>query len=301
MNAVGLPSITLGIAAFNEEESIAKSIRSILLASQYIRNDIEFIVVASGCTDRTVEMAHNAFCDDGRARIVCDASRLSKCAALNLLAECARGEILVFVDADVQVEPQTLRLLSEAFFNDPKLSLAFGRMIPQSGSSPYWTRIGEMTSQALHAIRGLPDGSGLWLVCGPLFAIRADVWPRLPDGLTSDDVYLGVLFTSNGRQVLYLPEAVAFGMYPQTMRDLISQKLRNRIARLQLRTLEGEAFRRVPLWMVSFALPRLKCAAIRHLPILLIDTLLCAVALLLWAAGHKANPLWKQLPSTKLR
>ena len=227
-------------------------------------------------------------------------SRLSKCAALNRLADSALGDILLFVDADVEVDSIALQLLFNALRDEPGLAMAFGRMIPRVGPSRFWTGIGVMTSQALHAVRALSDGSGLWLVCGPLYAIRATAWPGLPDGLISDDVYLGILCRTKGLPVRYVPDAIAFGLYPQNLRDLVSQKLRNRLARLQLRTVEGDFFRNVPLWMAPFAIPRLGWTSICHFPILLIDTVLCFVALLLWASGYRPGPLWRRVSSTKV-
>jgi len=296
-----LPVITIGVVAYNEERSIPKAIRSLQAASQYLCGGVEFIVLASGCTDRTVEVAIEAFDGDHRALVIQEKSRLSKCAALNRLVCNAHGSILLLVDADIEVDPIALQLLSCALSDDPGLAIAFGRMIPRAGPSRFWTGIGVMTSEALHAVRALSDGSGLWLVCGPLYAVRATAWPGLPDGLIADDVYLGLLCRARGLPVRYLPSAIAFGLYPQNLRDLLSQKLRNRLARLQLRTLEGNSFRKVPLWMALFAIPRLGWTSIRHLPILLIDTVLCFVALLLWASGNTPGPLWKQVSSTKLR
>ncbi len=296
-----LPAITIGIVAFNEEESIPKTIRSLRAASRNLCGSVEFIVLASGCTDRTAEVAIDAFYGDHRARVIQEQSRLSKCAALNRLADSAHGGILLFIDADVEVDPTALHLLFSALCDEPGLAIAFGRMIPRAGPNRFWTGIGVMTSEALHSVRALSDGSGLWLVCGPLYAIRATAWPGLPEGLIADDVYLGILCRTKGLPVRYLPDAIAFGMYPQNLRDLLSQKLRNRLARLQLRTFEGDSFRSAPLWMAPFAIPRLGWTSIRHLPILLIDTVLCFVALLLWASGHTPSPLWRQVSSTKLR
>src|SRR5581483_6042273 len=65
-----LPVITIGVVAYNEERSIPKAIRSLQAASQYLCGGVEFIVLASGCTDRTVEVAIEAFDGDHRALVI---------------------------------------------------------------------------------------------------------------------------------------------------------------------------------------------------------------------------------------
>ena len=226
--------------------------------------------------------------------------RLSKCDALNLLAERAQGEILLFFDADLVVHPNALETFVEAFANDSLLALAFGRMIPLDGPSRFWTKVGASTAAALHAIRRLPDGLGPWLVCGPLYAVRADAWARLPDGLMSDDLYVGLSAQSKGFGIRYLPDAVAYGRYPQNLRDYMAQKLRNRMGRIQLRRFRDNTFRAAPLWIGIVALRRLRWAAVRHLPIIIVDGVLSAIAFGQWILGRRPNALWREVPSTKL-
>jgi cellulose synthase/poly-beta-1,6-N-acetylglucosamine synthase-like glycosyltransferase len=293
------PAITVGTVAFNEARSIAKSLRSILVAVQLLGNLSEVIVVASGCTDQTVEQVWRVVDTSPTIQLVDGTQRLSKCEGLNVVAGRARGEILIFVDADLIVHDEALRILSQAFAEDPTLSVAYGRMVPTKGASRLWTTVGAWTASALDTIRGLPDGSGLWLVCGPLFAVRASAWMNLPKGLMSDDVYVGLSAQSKGLRIRYLRNAIAYGLYPQTLRDYLDQKLRNRMARIQLRMLEGETFRNVPLWIGGFALRRLRWSAMRHLPILLIDGGLTAIALLRWLCGRRPNALWNPVQSTK--
>ncbi len=295
-----LPLITIGTVAYNEERSIARCIQSIYAASQSLEHGTEFIVVASGCTDQTVQEASRFLASSPSAKLITGPKRLSKCAGLNLIAEQAKGDIMFFIDADLIVDNSALRILAEAFSKDPSVSVAYGRMVPTRGPSRLWTKVGNWTASALDAIRRLPDGSGLWLVCGPLFALRSSVWATLPEGLMSDDVYVGVLAQSKGLRISYLPEAIAYGRYPQTLSEYVDQKLRNRIARIQLRTLQNDAFRHVPIWISKFGVQKLRWAALRHLPILLIDTLLSAVALLQWLSGRRPNAHWKQVSSTKL-
>jgi cellulose synthase/poly-beta-1,6-N-acetylglucosamine synthase-like glycosyltransferase len=207
---------------------------------------------------------------------------------------------MVFVDADLIVDNSAFHILTDVFAKDPSVSVAYGRMVPTRGTSRLWTKVGDWTASALDALRSLPDGSGLWLVCGPLFALRRSIWVRLPEGLMSDDVYIGVLAQSKSLRISYLPNAIAYGRYPQSLGEYVDQKLRNRIARIQLHTLQNDAFRHVPIWISKFGVQKLRWAALRHLPILLIDTLLSAVAFVQWLSGRRPNAYWNEVSSSKL-
>ena len=109
------PEITVGTVAFNEGRSIARTLQSILVATQPLGNVSEVIVVASGCTDQTVEQVRRVVETSPTIQLVDGTQRLSKCEGLNVVAERARGKILIFIDADLILHDEALRILSEAF------------------------------------------------------------------------------------------------------------------------------------------------------------------------------------------
>ena len=99
-------SISVVIPAHNEESYIAQTLES-LKRQNYAR--FETIVVANGCGDGTAEVAK------GRCDRLIVLSQKSLGVARNLGARMAKGEILVFLDADTRLEPMALRIISENF------------------------------------------------------------------------------------------------------------------------------------------------------------------------------------------
>ena len=97
-----LPSVSLIVAAHDEEASIVRWVRS-TLAFDYPRERLEVVVVSDGSTDRTVEWAAKAGAD-----LVLEVPRGGKVAALNAAVERARGEVLAFSDANSTWEPDAL-------------------------------------------------------------------------------------------------------------------------------------------------------------------------------------------------
>jgi cellulose synthase/poly-beta-1,6-N-acetylglucosamine synthase-like glycosyltransferase len=298
--ACNLTDITVGVVAFNEGPSIARSLQSIQLAIQQVTVTVELIVVMTGCTDDTEAEASRVLGRDPHSRLISSPVRISKCAALNYLKFHSNGRILVCFDADLIVDRAAVKVFWEAYSNNSALAVAFGRMVPIPGRSTIWTRVGDWTAAVLDAIRGAPNGSGLWLICGSVFSVRADAWIQYPeDGIMSDDLYLGLVAQTRKLCVEYLPQAITYGRYPQTFRDCVAQKLRNRFAKIQLRQLPGGSFQHIPIWMIPFAIRNLGLEVRRHLPIVLIDGLLSAVALIQWKCGRRAGALWSQISSTK--
>jgi glycosyltransferase involved in cell wall biosynthesis len=86
------------IPAYNEEFELPRSIASIRAAAEAVGDAYEIIVVDDGSTDATPAIART----EG-AQLV-QIQRRQIAAARNAGAKAARGDILVFVDADTQIQ-----------------------------------------------------------------------------------------------------------------------------------------------------------------------------------------------------
>jgi glycosyltransferase involved in cell wall biosynthesis len=101
--------ISIIIPAHNEEAYL----RQTLEALHHQNYDwFEIIVVANGCTDKTAEVAR------GNCHRLIVLSQKSLGVARNLGARMARGDLLLFLDADTTVEPMALRRISQDFSPD---------------------------------------------------------------------------------------------------------------------------------------------------------------------------------------
>ncbi len=95
------------IPVFNEENVITKCLES--LAKQTVAKETEVIVIDDGSTDKTADKINNF--------LLLRQKHAGPGAARNLGAEKARGEILIFADADMEFAPDFLEKLTEPIRN----------------------------------------------------------------------------------------------------------------------------------------------------------------------------------------
>jgi glycosyltransferase involved in cell wall biosynthesis len=100
------PLISVIIPAHNEEGYLPETLDS-LKRQNYPR--VEIIVVANGCTDETAQTAR------GRCHRLIVLSQKGLGVARNLGARMAKGDLLVFLDADTLIEPLTLQMIAQRF------------------------------------------------------------------------------------------------------------------------------------------------------------------------------------------
>jgi glycosyltransferase involved in cell wall biosynthesis len=110
--------ISIIVPAHNEEGYLGRTLET-LQRQNY--GAFEVIVVANGCTDRTEQEAR------GRCDQLILLSQKSLGVSRNLGARMARGELLVFLDADTTLEPMALRRIAQDFSKEDAAGTLRGR------------------------------------------------------------------------------------------------------------------------------------------------------------------------------
>jgi cellulose synthase/poly-beta-1,6-N-acetylglucosamine synthase-like glycosyltransferase len=193
------PSVSLIVAAHDEEASIAHWVRS-ALALDYPRELLEVVVVSDGSSDRTRELATEAGAD-----LVLQVPRGGKVAALNAAAEQARGEVLAFSDANSTWQEDALRRLV-ARFDDSRIGYVCGllRLEGEGGENQeglYWRY--ETAARALESrLAGVTAGNGA------INAVRREAYIPL-EPTRGQDISLPYELTKRGWRAAFEPGAVA--------------------------------------------------------------------------------------------
>jgi cellulose synthase/poly-beta-1,6-N-acetylglucosamine synthase-like glycosyltransferase len=194
-----LPTVSLIIPAYDEEEVIAEKVAN-TLSLDYPRDRLQVIVASDGSSDATAARARAA-----GASLVLELPPGGKVAALNAAAEQAAGEILAFSDANSVWARDALRRLITAFA-DPGVGYVCGqvRFLDPEGNNlegAYW-RYEMAVREAESALAGVTAGNGA------IYAVRRDAYiPLAPSG--SHDLSFPFRLAKRRLRSLYAPAARA--------------------------------------------------------------------------------------------
>jgi cellulose synthase/poly-beta-1,6-N-acetylglucosamine synthase-like glycosyltransferase len=210
-----LPSVTLIVAAYDEEAVIAAKVAN-ALALDYPTGKLGIVVASDGSRDRTVEVARQA----GAHRVL-DLPRGGKVAAQNAAAEGARAELLAFSDANSLWAPDALLRLVEPFADD-RVGYVCGQVSfggdGENLEGLYWRY--EMAVRELESrLGGITAGNGA------IYAVRRDAYEELrPSG--SHDLSFPFRFARRGLRSVYAPAARASEPMVPTIEGEFARKRR---------------------------------------------------------------------------
>jgi len=198
------PAVSLVVAAHDEAECIGEKLRN-SLALDYPADRLEVLIGSDGSTDGTDEIVAGQL--DPRIRLSA-APRAGKTSVLNRCIPEARSEIVVLSDANTRIEPEALKALVR-HFEDPDVGAVCGRLQlynptrAEYEESAYWKY--ESWLKALEGTQGAVVGAN-----GGLYAIRRDLFTRLPPSTIVDDFVIALRLLDEGYEVLYEPAALAW-------------------------------------------------------------------------------------------
>lgn len=200
-----LPSISLLIAAHNEEEVIEDRILN-ALAMDYPREKLEIVIASDGSTDQTAAIVRQ-YASRG-VRLLDNAARRGKATVLNAAMSEVNGQIILLSDANTSTSKLAARSLVRWFAN-PRVGAVCGKLIltdPQSGKNVdglYWKY--ETFLKGHESRLGALLGSN-----GAIYAIRKDLLRPIPNQTIIDDFMIPLLAKQrSGCEIIYDRDATA--------------------------------------------------------------------------------------------
>ncbi|MDX1607683.1 MAG: glycosyltransferase [Candidatus Spechtbacterales bacterium] len=233
--------VSAGVFAHNEEKNIAKLLEA-LLQQQLNKVELdEIIIVASGCTDKTVEIAEqfqkqqntNNKPQDTNIKILVQEKREGKVSAINLFLQEANNTTVLIESGDTIPAKNTVEYLMVPFENT-KVGMTGARPVPIDKSH---TLMGFATNLLweLHHRISLKTPK-----MGEMVAFRKDIIPRL--SLTAvDEALIEAKIKKAGYEVHYVPEAIVYNKGPETAGDFLRQRRRIHAGHLHLKKHHGHA------------------------------------------------------------
>ncbi|HEY4284626.1 MAG TPA: polysaccharide deacetylase family protein, partial [Chthoniobacterales bacterium] len=218
--------LSVVIAAYNEGKVIAGTLRA-LLSTEYT-GEIEVIVIDDGSLDDTAAAVERLSAVDPRVQLLQQENR-GKARTLQRALSLARNDVVVFIDADTQCQPNTLPRLVEPFV-DPEVGAVSGH-----------AKVGNLRTfiakcQALEYTcgfnldrRAYDRWNCMTVVPGAISALRKGAIAEA-GGLSLDtlaeDTDLTLSLQRQRRRIVYAPQAVAWTEAPETVRSLSRQRFR---------------------------------------------------------------------------
>ncbi len=219
-------NVSIVVPAYNEADNIEAVLNSLLSQSTRLAHIVEIVVVASGCTDATVELARAVAVRSVSVRVVVEERRAGKAAALNRYLMHLRDpgcEVIVVCGADLRVTPTAVEQLVTRLVSEPDVGMVGCRPIPDNDPS---TMMGRMVSLLweLHHRVALENPK-----MGEMVAVRASLVDRVSELSVVDEASVEDIVVSSGHRLVYEPNAVVTNHGPEVLGEYFEQ--RRRIAR----------------------------------------------------------------------
>jgi cellulose synthase/poly-beta-1,6-N-acetylglucosamine synthase-like glycosyltransferase len=194
------PSVSVIVAAHNEEPVIARRLEN-LLALDYPAEKLRVVVTSDASTDRTEEIAA------GFAGVqVIRNPRGGKVAAQDNAVRSTESELVAFTDANATWAPDALRQLV-ANFADPDVAYVCGQLVLEAADGSnregvYWRY--EMAQRLAESRLGSVTGGN-----GSIYAVRRSDYLEV-DPKWGHDLAFPYRMVQAGRRAVYEPGALAF-------------------------------------------------------------------------------------------
>lgn len=156
--------ISIIIPVYNGGKTLHRCLESVFNSSY---PHFECIVVDDHSTDNTIDLA-----EPFGTRIIRLEKQGGAAHARNRGAEAAKGDIILFVDADVRIYPDCLDRIIKAFEDHPGISAVFGSYDDHPGSPNFLSQYRNLFHHYIHQT-SLEDASTFWSGCG---AIKREIF-----------------------------------------------------------------------------------------------------------------------------
>ncbi|MGF1816582.1 glycosyltransferase family 2 protein [Vibrio splendidus] len=220
-----LPTITILVPAFNEEQWIADKVRN-LASLDYPKKKLQVIIACDGCTDNTVEIAEmtiqEAMCSDIYFEIHDHKTNRGKVAVINEEVTSIKSDITALSDVSALISLDAL-LIAAAHFESDKVGVvnATYQLCPtgNEGENAYWQY--QTAVKESEASLGSSLGSH-----GAFYLFRTHLFELLPLNTINDDFILPMQIVKQGYIAEYETQMVALELEESNLETDFKRRLR---------------------------------------------------------------------------
>ena len=221
MAGVEVPSVTLIIPAYNEEQHLAEKLAN-LKRMEYPQEKIQIIFVSDGSNDRTNSMLEAV--SDPKINVILSPERRGKASALNCAVRSANHDILVFSDASTLLAEDALHKLVR-HFRLASVGAVCGSVRFHATAESEQTEGVYWRYETMLRLMEARLGSTL-TASGALYALRREAYTPLAPETVVDDFVTVMNARKMGFSIVYDPEVVAFDFAPANVSGEFKRRVR---------------------------------------------------------------------------
>ena len=220
-----LPNVTFLIAAYNEEAWIEAKIRN-SLALNYPKDKIQFFFVTDGSNDKTMEHIINyKNSEKANIQLFHQDARRGKIAAVERVMPFVETPIIVFTDANTDINPQAIRNIVRHYKDFHVGAVAGEKRVQMSGEASgagegiYWkyeSLLKNWDSRLYSAVGA----------AGELFSIRTDLYKPVETDTLIEDFVMTMRIAQEGYKIVYEPNAYAIETHSANVKEELKRKIR---------------------------------------------------------------------------
>ncbi len=218
-------NVSIVVPAYNEAANIRRLLTALLEQETSVARIVEIVVVASGCTDDTADVARTF----GRGRpgvhVHVQERREGKVAAINayLKIRDPRAQVSVVCSADLEPAPDVVEKMVRFLRDNPDVGMVGGRPVPDNDGSRMVGRMVRLLWELHHRISlDVPK-------MGEIVAFRAHLVEYVSELSVVDEASIEDIVRAKGYRLGYVADAIVTNHGPDTFEEYFEQ--RRRIAR----------------------------------------------------------------------
>ena len=215
------PTLTLIVAAYNEETLMEEKIRN-TLGLQYQKDKVNFLFITDGSSDRTPEIIARY----PEIHLMHSPVRSGKINAIHRAMKEVDSEIVVYTDANTFLNSEALLNIAR-HYADPTVGAVSGeKRVMQdavsdatAGEGFYWKYESTLKKwdSELYSVVG---------AAGELFSVRRSLYKDVESDTILDDFMISMLIAIQGFRIIYEPDAYASELSSDNIKEELKRKIR---------------------------------------------------------------------------
>ncbi len=217
--------VSILVPAHNESANIRTVLRSLLDQETQHARIVEIVVVASGCTDDTADLARKVARGRPGVHVHVQERRGGKVAAINeyLRVRNPRADIAVICSADLRVAPDVVEKLVRCYEANPDVGMVGARPIPDNPAKDTVGKMVQLLWEMHHRVAMIHPKMG------ELVSFRSKLIERVSELSVVDEASVEDIVRSQGYELAYAGDAIVQNHGPERLDEYFEQ--RRRIAR----------------------------------------------------------------------